>query len=199
MEEYRVEIKVKNNNILRKIEENGYKTVCEFCRLNDVVKNDVSDIGEFVNLKRSPIGRNGDFRPVVYRICEALLCSPEELFTDTQINTALESNKRTFQVNEAEMKFMLNNHVDQKLLEDIVSDEQKNKLTLDMLDTLKPREKKVIELRFGLNGNDEHTLKDTGKVLGVTQERIRQMESKAFRKLRHPTRSNPVRKIAFNE
>ena len=54
------------------------------------------------------------------------------------------------------------------------------------LEMLQPREKRVIEMRFGLAGNQIYTLAEEGKQFGVTRERIRQIESKAIRKLRHP-------------
>lgn len=59
----------------------------------------------------------------------------------------------------------------------------------ELLDTMTPREKKVLELRFGLNGQVEHTLEETGKFFGLHRRRIRQIETKALRKLRHPSRN----------
>lgn len=58
----------------------------------------------------------------------------------------------------------------------------------EVLDTLSDREAKVLKLRFGLEGNKQMTLEEVGKVFGVTRERIRQIEAKALRKLKHPSR-----------
>lgn len=62
----------------------------------------------------------------------------------------------------------------------------------DMLDGLTPREAKVLRMRFGINMNTDHTLEEVGKQFDVTRERIRQIEAKALRKLRHPTRSEKL-------
>ena len=63
----------------------------------------------------------------------------------------------------------------------------------EVLDTLAPREKKVLELRFGIVDGRTRTLEEVGKEFNVTRERIRQIEAKALRKLRHPSRSKKLR------
>ena len=64
---------------------------------------------------------------------------------------------------------------------------------MNVLDTLTPREKKVLELRFGILDGRTRTLEEVGKEFNVTRERIRQIEAKALRKLRHPSRSKKLR------
>lgn len=63
----------------------------------------------------------------------------------------------------------------------------------EVLDTLNEREAKVIRMRFGIEDGQTHTLEEVGKELGVTRERIRQIEGKAIRKLSHPSRANKLR------
>ncbi len=63
----------------------------------------------------------------------------------------------------------------------------------EVLDTLSPREKRVLQLRFGLEDGKQRTLEEVGKEFGVTRERIRQIEAKAIRKLKHPTRAKKLR------
>lgn len=65
--------------------------------------------------------------------------------------------------------------------------------TQDMLQSLTPREAKVLRMRFGIDMNTDHTLEEVGKQFDVTRERIRQIEAKALRKLRHPSRSEQLR------
>ena len=69
--------------------------------------------------------------------------------------------------------------------------------TDNVLKTLTPREERVIKMRFGVGDGSEHTLEEVGQDFAVTRERIRQIEAKALRKLRHPSRSRRLR--AFME
>jgi RNA polymerase primary sigma factor len=65
--------------------------------------------------------------------------------------------------------------------------------TREVLAGLTPRETKVLQMRFGIDMNTDHTLEEVGKQFDVTRERIRQIEAKALRKLRHPSRSEQLR------
>ncbi|MDR2016062.1 MAG: RNA polymerase sigma factor RpoD [Burkholderiales bacterium] len=69
----------------------------------------------------------------------------------------------------------------------------------EILDSLTPREAKVLRMRFGIEMNTDHTLEEVGKQFDVTRERIRQIEAKALRKLRHPSRSEKLRSFLENE
>ena len=64
---------------------------------------------------------------------------------------------------------------------------------MEVLDTLTPREEKVLRLRFGLDDGKARTLEEVGREFNVTRERIRQIEAKALRKLRHPSRSKKLK------
>jgi RNA polymerase primary sigma factor len=65
--------------------------------------------------------------------------------------------------------------------------------TRKVLATLTPREEKVLKMRFGIDEKADHTLEEVGQNFDVTRERIRQIEAKALRKLRHPSRSKKLR------
>ncbi len=76
---------------------------------------------------------------------------------------------------------------------DAVDDNMLRESLLKVLGTLTPREEKVIRLRYGLDDGKARTLEEVGKVFNVTRERIRQIESKALRKLMHPARKNSLK------
>ena len=76
---------------------------------------------------------------------------------------------------------------------DSATSEGLREATQNVLATLTPREAKVLRMRFGIEMNTDHTLEDVGKQFDVTRERIRQIEAKSLRKLRHPSRSESLR------
>ena len=78
-------------------------------------------------------------------------------------------------------------------IEEMVENRELRRMLDDVLDTLTEKEKKVIRLRFGLEDNRQWTLEEVGKLFNVTRERIRQIESKALRKLRHPSRLHNIK------
>ena len=78
---------------------------------------------------------------------------------------------------------------------DVVASNLLKEQLLEILDTLTPREEKVLRLRYGLDDGKPRTLEEVGKEFNVTRERIRQIEAKALRKLRHPTRSKRLKEF----
>ena len=76
---------------------------------------------------------------------------------------------------------------------DTATDEGLREATRGILSGLTAREAKVLRMRFGIDMNTDHTLEEVGKQFDVTRERIRQIEAKALRKLRHPTRSDHLK------
>jgi len=79
---------------------------------------------------------------------------------------------------------------------DVAIAEALEEATLAVLENLSSREEKVLRMRFGIGMNTDHTLEEVGKQFGVTRERIRQIEAKALRKLRHPSRSEKLKTFA---
>ena len=95
----------------------------------------------------------------------------------TELSSAMASASRVFELLDTET---------------LSSDSDKEELA-DVLKSLTTRGQKVLRLRFGLDDGQPRTLEEVGKVFNVTRERIRQIEAKAIRKLRHPTRSKKLR------
>jgi RNA polymerase primary sigma factor len=84
-------------------------------------------------------------------------------------------------------------------VEEMVEEKEMKRILNDVLETITEREEKIIRLRFGLDDGKERTLEQVGNVFGVTRERIRQIEAKALRKLRHPTRSKKLRSFLYGD
>ena len=82
---------------------------------------------------------------------------------------------------------------------DSATTESLRETTHSVLAQLTPREAKVLRMRFGIDMNTDHTLEEVGKQFDVTRERIRQIEAKALRKLRHPSRSEQLRSFLMDD
>ena len=82
---------------------------------------------------------------------------------------------------------------------DLAVNEGLREATRSILESLTAREAKVLRMRFGIDMNTDHTLEEVGKQFDVTRERIRQIEAKALRKLRHPSRSEQLRSFLDEE
>lgn len=196
MDEYRIDFKVRNNVILYKLEKAGYESIGQVCRLHGMMKY-VGALGDIVAMKKSPLLPDGEFRPCIIWLAEIVGCAEVDLFTDTQINTILKTNKKSISVNEAEMKFMLESSEQKnKMLEEIVENDQMENSLNKELRTLTLREQKIINMRFGLGEYSRiYTLDECGKEVGCGRNRIRQIEQKALRKLRHPSRAGNLREF----
>lgn len=178
--DYRLLLKIKNNRILEMIEANGYSSVGQFCVATGLHP---SSVGPYVNMKKKPILRTGEWSVTVIKMADALCCSPESLFTEKQKETSLLINTAEIAFEERHLAQITNYTPEQKMIIDEtkpIIDEALSKLT--------EREQSVINLRFGLDGNKQHTFNEVGEVFGVSRERIRQIEAKALSKLRHPSR-----------
>lgn len=197
MEEYRIDLKVRNNLILDRIEKMGYQSVYSFCKIADI---SYPSLLKYVNMKWSIYDSQGRLKNSVKRICKVLNCIPEEIFSASQMEASLKTNKRTLKVNEAEAIFLLTQSDNQKLLEDHYADDQMSNAIEKSISTLTPREQKVINMRMGLGEYTyEHTFDEVGKEFNLSRERVRQVEAKALRKMRHPSRSDELRIFIDNE
>jgi RNA polymerase primary sigma factor len=98
---------------------------------------------------------------------------------------------------DAYIKDFIENEDEYSPADSVASNDLKERVR-ELLKGLTPREEKVLKMRFGIDVASEHTLEEVGKDFGVTRERIRQIEVKAIRKLRHPSKSDGLREF-FNK
>jgi RNA polymerase sigma factor (sigma-70 family) len=184
------------------IEQVGYKSVAEFSRDIGLTAQEISS---FVALRKAPINQDGEFCPNAKKIMEALGAAPSDLWTTEQLNMKLKRNTTQDLFSAPTIQAILGGNVAQ--LEGSVYEESEkpeevlNKKELKaelekVLGTLTPREAKVLQLRFGLDGCEEHTLGEVGDMLNIGKERVRQIEAKALRNMRHPSRSTIFREYA---
>jgi DNA-directed RNA polymerase specialized sigma subunit len=184
--DYKLTLKVQNNYLLEKMYEHGIKTVAELSRFSEVSQ---ASLGDILNLKIAAYTKTGKIYPNVQKLCDFFCCEIYDIFPAQHIEQSLPTNKAHIK---ADLSQLLPSGFLESTLDPahLVSTYQDNELVKEMLLTLTEKERKVMSLRFGLNGEDEHTLVEAGLKSNVTPERIRQLEAKALRKLRHPSRSS---------
>ena len=185
MNDYRVKITIRNERLLAAMEGMGYKSVAEFSRsqgLNGVKVN------EIISGKITPLDREGNPKELTKEILEILNLTIEKAFTEKQLKGF---KKHTFEVKIEEEKLLqiISPAKNQEIK--VIEQEVKSKLS-EILSTLTPREEKILRMRFGIGMNTDHTLEEVGRKFFVTRDRIRQIEARALRKLKHPSRSKQL-------
>ena len=192
---YRVKITVRNNLLLTAIEQAGYRFVAEFAR---EIGYTATRVGDLIGLREAPIKKDGNFTDMAKKIMEVLGAAPSDLWTVEQLNMRLEKNVWEDQYTTDAVKSILGSNVAQlegavyegvEKPEDQLNKKDLKDMLLQGLESITPREKKVLLLRFGLNQGREHTLEEAAQVMNITRERVRQIEAKALRKMRDPSRS----------
>jgi len=180
MNDYRVKITIRNEKLLTAMEGMGYKSVAEFSRNQGL---NGARVNEIINGKITPLDREGNPKELTKEILEILNLTIEKAFTEKQLKGF---KKHTFEVKIEEEKLLqiINPAENQEIK--VIEQEVKSKL-YEILSTLTPREEKILRMRFGIGMNTDHTLEEVGRKFFVTRDRIRQIEDKALRKLKHPT------------
>lgn len=173
--DYRVIVKVKNANLLREIEKAGYKTVGGFCRINNLRP---TDVGDLANLKISPSRGRG--LALMEKISQILNVPMFRLFSEDQ-EEPLAKNTGSVDMSREEMLPMLA-PPEQDPLQQLINSEQIEQLD-DAMSTLLPQHQEVLRQRFGLDC-ERKTLREVGRSLNVSEERVRMIEAKALRNLR---------------
>lgn len=181
MKDYKVKIRVYNGRLYSAIETAGYISMRRFAIAAGV---GYSKVNSLLNMKDAVVTQKGELSPSVVKICVFLNKEPSQLFNDVQMYDGLRINTAEMYLDEADVTSLMSPSFDPiALLEekDIVK-------SMDtVLETLSEIEQRVMRQRFGLDG-EEKTFEEIGKLENLTKERIRQIEQKALRKLRHPDR-----------
>ena len=141
-------------------------------------------------MKKPARNPNGSWCKAALALSDFFQCMPEELFSSEQQRFALETHRATAEMGFAEIQQLRSRSFRPDQLAE-ASDLRR--VIHEQLQKLTEREQRVLTLRFGLNGEDEHTLEAIGQLFGVTGEEIRKIEGRALRKLKHPARSGRIR------
>lgn len=150
-----------------------------------------SPLLKFDSLGGSAAKRKTPWRKAALRIARALLVTPDELWPDAVLQ--LKERERTFYLDASQLQ-TIGGSAAGYLPADPVERKEMQRDVGAMLDTLTPRERQVIEMRFGFGvWADESTLEDVAEQVDLTRERVRQIEAKALRKLRHPARAKHLK------
>ena len=190
MSDYRVKVTVSNARIRRAIENAGFKTVGALCAHAGLSP---SEVGGLVNMKDSPISsKTGAWRNIVLELSDALGVAPDDLFSESQRVVKLKTNTGYKDVEESSLVRIAASYINERRLEDLqenaaveeIADSQVTNIISNALTVLKPRQQKILNMRFGLNGHKEMTLDEVAKDFNLSRDRIRQIEQQALRKLR---------------
>ena len=182
--EYRVKVSVSNNLLIQAIENAGYKNQSDFSRAIDC---NASYINMLCGLRISPMTREGEFTKVANQVMEALGACPTDLWTEEQLTMNLKKSSSWSVMGREELNELMNG-APKSLLESVAGQELKKTMD-EVRKTLTYKEQQLIGMRF----DDDKSLEQIGKELGITKERVRHIEAKALRKMRHPNRSDQLK------
>ena len=171
--DFRVKITVKNNRILRAIEQRGFKSVMNFCRVANINYHLFS---ELILFKRSPLYTSGEWTQCAKQASLFLGIEESELWPDHIKRLKANKTATIFSTDEAGIRALsapTTLSVNSKALNQLMDKAR-----------LSDRERAIIDARFGITTGDEQTFRALGETYHVNHERIRQIEAKAMRKIK---------------
>lgn len=189
MTDYRLDLKIKNGRLWRAMQEFGYETVADLSRATGICQ---TLLGKYLNLKQTPYGKNGRPKKTADQLSEHFAMPISDLFPDEFLYRPVEKNTFTSLVSHEQVMRLTGSSSSYQPDEIIEQETDRHNLAM-VIESLTEREQMVIRRRFGLNGSGGQTLREIADDFGVTHERIRQIEAKAIRKLRNPSRSELIR------
>ena len=196
VEEYRLKFVIKNNLILTTIEAMGYTNLGQFAKCEGM---SLSGLYDLINLKKAPIGVDGEFSKHAKELMEVLGACPTDLWTEEQLTLTLKKNSEEKHLSKEALRVALRSDARSLIGLDYpeqgVAEKETVQAVHEAIDSLTLREAQVLALRFGLGNEDEHSLEEAGEKFKINRERIRQIEARALRKMRHPSRSEKLRTL----
>ena len=192
MKDYLLQIKIKNAPLMELMRLHGHTSAAGLSRACGIANGTIC---RYLNLQEAPwsLSRN-KWKDSVIAIANYFQVIPESMFPEQHVTKCLPKNSI-----EAEIDLKALEALSQGILEPSIEDrllEESQIGILDTaLDTLNDREKKVLQMRHGIGYPEAMTLHAIADAFSLTTERMRQIESKALRKLRHPHRSNGLREL----
>jgi RNA polymerase sigma factor (sigma-70 family) len=185
MKEFRLKVSVRNNLLLSAIEAQGYTSVAEFERACGL---GMGRINNLVAMRDAPILQSGEFSQNAKLVMEVLGAAPTDLWTEQQLTIKLKTNSGERAIDADIVQHLLEQKSRTDYLpspEDSLLAAETSAIVNEVLSSLKPREKDVLQQRFV----NDSTLQEVGNHHGLSKERIRAIESKALRKLRDVKRA----------
>lgn len=180
MSDYRVRISVRNARLLRAIEQAGHRPGEQFADAVGISYG--GSLLPYLNLTRSPLGPDGLLRECAWALCDFLNASPSDLWSDAQLQP-LTTNHSSIDLDAESVQALACGTTSVDPLR-LASHAQAGRILQDAIDSLTPNEACVIRERFFGDATHE----ELAERIGVTRSRVHQIEKKALRKLRHPTR-----------
>lgn len=191
--DYRVKITIRNERILKLIEDQGYVSVRKFC---EAQKIEYQRTTELISGKLKPIKDNGELCYICDQLLKALGAEFEDCFTPRQMKGF---NKRSFEikVKEQSLKALINPTVNQEMK--MIEQDAKNNIRHAIEIGLEPREAAMLKMKFGFDDGHEQTLEQIATTFGVSRERVRQIIAKAKRRMSHPNVMRQILKSGADE
>ena len=200
MEEFNIKISVRNNLILKAIENAGYTNMQKFSKECDI---SLTGLYNLINLKEAPLTIGGEFSKTAKSLMEALGACPVELWTDEQLTMKLRSNRVERELGKESLEIALRSnarsligmdYVGQNLDEEVMAT-----VISDKIDSLTPRQAKILRMRFGIGVDREHSLQEIASMFRMSRENVRMIEAKALRHMRHSSRSDTLKEFIDGE
>lgn len=191
--DYRVKITIRNERILKLIEDQGYVSVRKFC---EAQKIEYQRTTELISGKLKPVKDNGELCYICSQLLKALGAEFEDCFTPRQMKGF---NKRSFEikVKEESLKALINPTVNQEMK--MIEQDAKNNIRYAIEMGLESREAAMLKMKFGFDDGHEQTLEQIGTTFGVSRERVRQIIAKAKRRMSHPNVMRQILKAGADE